>query len=355
MAEAGGDFGAGDAGAAAAVELPLGALMVDLSGEELTAAEADFLRHPAVGAVLLFARNYKNKAQLIELTRSIKSLRAPALLVAVDQEGGSVQRFGAGFHALPAPARLGEIYDRDRDAGLQSAQEAGRLMAAEVAQVGVDFSFAPVLDLANPQSAVIGARAFHRDPAAVAALAGAFISGMRRAGMAATVKHFPGHAGVDADSHRALPVDARAFADIENRDLAPFAALAARAGGVMTAHIQFPRVDARAPAYSSVWLRDILRRQLGFDGAIFSDDLSMAGAAIADADTPARCAAALKAGCDMALVCNDPTGARQAAAALANAAPPAQSRLNAMRRDASARIAADEVEKLAMALAELSE
>jgi len=319
---------------AAAVELPLGPLMVDLAGESLTAAEADFLRHPAVGAVLLFARNYRSKAQLSELVAAIKALRAPKLLVAVDQEGGRVQRLRAEFSALPAPASLGQRYDRDRDAGLRAAAAAGQSMASEVAQVGVDFSFAPVVDLANPQSAVIATRAFHREPGAVAALAGAFITGMNQAGMAATLKHFPGHAGVTADSHHALPVDPRPLAALENRDLMPFAALASRAGGVMTAHIQFPRVDAHAPTYSTVWLREILRARLGFDGVIFSDDLSMAGATLdgdgGGGDMAAKCLTALAAGCDMALVCNNPDGAREAADAVVGFAPD-QARLAGMR------------------------
>lgn len=358
--------------AVAATQQPLGPLMVDLRGESLSAAEADLLRHPAVGAVLLFARNYRSKAQIGELTREIKALRTPPLLLAVDQEGGAVQRLDAGFFPLPAPARLGELYDRDRARARAAATVAGQLMAAEVAQTGIDCSFAPVLDCQNPRSAVIGARAFHRDPAAVAQLAGAFIDGMRRAGMAATLKHFPGHAGVDADSHHRRPVDSRALSAIEKRDLLPFAGLAARAAGVMTAHIQFPRIDHRAPTYSRIWLREILRERLGFNGMTFSDDLSMAGAADtgnagdgagnadgadnagdgATADMPARCIAALNAGCDMALVCNDPTGARHAADALGDAYACDQKRLAAMRITASA-ADPNELQRLAAALTEL--
>ncbi|MDD9822123.1 MAG: beta-N-acetylhexosaminidase [Gammaproteobacteria bacterium] len=340
--------------------------MVDLRGESLSAAEADLLRHPAVGAALLFARNYRSKAQIGELTREIKALRTPPLLLAVDQEGGAVQRLDAGFFPLPAPARLGKLYDRDRERACAAATVAGQLMAAEVAQTGIDCSFAPVLDCQNPRSAVIGARAFHRDPAAVAQLAGAFIDGMRRAGMAATLKHFPGHAGVDADSHHRRPVDSRALSAIEKRDLLPFAGLAARAAGVMTAHIQFPRIDHRAPTYSRFWLREILRRRLGFNGMIFSDDLSMAGAADTGnagdgagnagdgtaADMPARCIAALNAGCDMALVCNDPTGARHAADALGDGYACDQKRLAAMRINASA-TDPNELQRLAAALTEL--
>lgn len=361
---AGGSRAAGSA--VAATQQPLGPLMVDLRGESLSAAEADLLRHPAVGAALLFARNYRSKAQIGELTREIKALRTPPLLLAVDQEGGAVQRLDAGFFPLPAPARLGKLYDRDRERACAAATVAGQLMAAEVAQTGIDCSFAPVLDCQNPRSAVIGARAFHRDPAAVAQLAGAFIDGMRRAGMAATLKHFPGHAGVDADSHHRRPVDSRALSAIEKRDLLPFAGLAARAAGVMTAHIQFPRIDHRAPTYSRFWLREILRRRLGFNGMIFSDDLSMAGAADTGnagdgagnagdgtaADMPARCIAALNAGCDMALVCNDPTGARHAADALGDGYACDQKRLAAMRINASA-TDPNELQRLAAALTEL--
>ncbi|MDD9875163.1 MAG: beta-N-acetylhexosaminidase [Gammaproteobacteria bacterium] len=341
--------------AAGGAELPLGPLMADLRGESLTAGEADFLRHPALGAVILFAHNYRSKAQAGALVAEIKALRSPPLLVAVDQEGGAVQRFTDGFYPLPAAARIGELHHRDRGLGLKAAGAAGQLMAAEVAQTGVDLSFAPVLDCRNPHSCVIGQRAFHPDPGAVFELAGAYITGMRRAGMAATAKHFPGHGGVDADSRRKLPVDSRTLSEIQQRDILPFARLAARLGGVMTAHIQFPRIDRRVPAYSRVWLREILRGRLGFDGVIFSDDLSMAGAANtgddAAADMPTRCIAALNAGCDMALVCNDPDGARRAADALGDGYACDQERLLAMRIDQTA-ATPDEVERVAAALAE---
>jgi len=343
--------GADAASSEAAADLPLGPLMVDLRGQSLTTDEAGFLLHPAVGAVLLFARNYQSKAPVGALVSELKALRAPPLLVAVDQEGGTVQRLDAGFHRLPAPARIGELYDRDRSRARAAAAAAGQLMAAEAAQTGIDFSFAPVVDCQNPRSSVIGARAFHRDPDAVFELAGAYIPGMRRAGMAATAKHFPGHGGVDADSHRKLPVDSRALSELRQRDILPFARLAARLGGVMTAHIRFPRIDRQVPAYSKLWLRGILRGQLGFDGVLFSDDLSMTGAG--GGDMPAKCTAALKAGCDMALVCNDPDGARRAADALGDGCACDQGRLAAMRIDASAGGGPDEIEALAEALAEL--
>ncbi len=304
--------------------------MVDLGGETPAAHEMDFLRHPAVGAVLLFARNYRDKAQVRALVAEIKALRSPALLVAVDQEGGRVQRFRDGFHALPAAARIGERYDRDPARGIAMAETAGRLMAAEVLQTGVDFSFAPVLDCRHPRSRVIGDRAFHRDPAAVCKLAGAYITGMNRAGMAATGKHFPGHGGVSADSHHQTPVDTRTFAELEPCDLTPFARLAKRLGGVMTAHVLFERIHEQLPTYAPFWLQGILRKKLNFDGVIFSDDLSMKGAGTGD-DPGTRSATALTAGCDMALICNDPDGAHRAADRLGEGYPCDQDRLLAMR------------------------
>ncbi len=314
-------------------ELPLGPLMVDLGGETLTTHESDFLRHPAVGAVILFDRNYRNKAQVRTLTEAIKALRSPALLVAVDQEGGRVQRFREGFHRLPAAARIGELYDRDRAHGIAVAQAVGELMAREVREVGVDFSFAPVLDCQPPRSRprnhVIGARAFHHNPAIICELADAYITGMNRAGMSATGKHFPGHGGVSADSHQQTPVDTRTFAEIEAHDLLPFAGLANRLGGIMTAHVLFERIHEQLPTYALFWLKGILRKKLNFDGVIFSDDLSMKGADT-EGDIPSRCVAALTAGCDMTLICNDPDGARRAAEHLADDYPCNQTRLLSM-------------------------
>ena len=326
--------------------------MVDLGGPTLAAAERDFLRHPAVGAVILFARNYRSKAQARALVAEIKALRSPALLVAVDQEGGRVQRFTDGFHALPAAGRIGELYDRDRDRGLALAETAGQLMAAEVLQTGVDFSFAPVLDCrpSRPRNHVIGDRGFHQDPAVVYELAGACITGMNRAGMAATGKHFPGHGGVSADSHHHLPVDTRTLADLEKHDLSPFARLAKRLGGVMTAHIMFERIDEHLPTYSPFWLKTMLRKNLRFDGVIFSDDLSMKGAD-AGGDVGARSATAFTAGCDMVLVCNDPDGARRAADKLAGDYPCDQTRLLSMKTTADTPPDSAALEKMAEALA----
>ena len=324
--------------------------MVDLGGQTPSADEIAFLRHPAVGAVILFARNYRNKAQLGALVDEIKAVRSPALLVAVDQEGGRVQRFADGFHTLPAAARIGELYDRDPTRGTAMAGAAGQLMAAEVLETGVDFSFAPVLDCRHPRSRVIGDRAFHRDPAALCALAGAYITGMNRAGMAATGKHFPGHGGVSADSHHQTPTDTRTFAQLEASDLLPFAHLAKQLNGIMTAHVLFENIHEQLPTYSSFWLKAILRKKLNFDGVIFSDDLSMKGAGVAG-DIATRSAAALAAGCDMALVCNDPAGARRAADKLADGYPCDQARLLSMKRKTNPPPEPASVAQLAEALA----
>ncbi len=327
-------------------QLPLGPLMVDVRGAELRAEEADFLRHPAVGAVILFARNCHEPAQVAALTRAIHALRAPPLWVAVDQEGGRVQRLTNGFYALPAAARLGALYDRDREMGVAMASAAGCLMAAQVRQVGVDFSFAPVLDCQRPGSQVLGDRAFHAQPSSICAIAGAYIAGMRRAGMAATAKHFPGHGGVEADSHTELPVDSRPLSALKKRDLWPFAQLADQLGGVMTAHVLFGKIHADLPTYSPFWLRDILRTRLGFAGVIFSDDLSMKGAAghlanpasnlaADDGNLGIRAQRALAAGCDMALICNAPEAARRAADHLGQQHRPDSSRLAAMQARAA--------------------
>ncbi|CAJ2376521.1 MAG: beta-N-acetylhexosaminidase [Gammaproteobacteria bacterium] len=335
---------------------PLGPLMVDLRGEELRDEEREFLRHPAVGAVILFERNHRDKAQTAELAAEIKAARNPPPLIAVDQEGGTVQRLRGGFHELPAPAQLGELYDRDRGRALELAAGAGQLMAAEALQAGADFSFAPVLDCANARSRVIGARAFHRDADAVCELARAYAGGMRRAGMAATGKHFPGHGGVSGDSHQVLPEDARDFGEIETADLRPFAEIAPHLAGVMTAHVLFKKIDAQVPAYSRFWLQKILREKLQFNGVIFSDDLSMRGARGEEEgdDIASRATRALAAGCDFALICNAPEAARAAAERIGDAHRPDPARLSALRASAPAAAPdAAELARIAEKLAEL--
>jgi beta-N-acetylhexosaminidase len=278
--------------------------MVDVAGTELTDEDRRVLAHPLVGSVILFTRNFESVPQLETLVRAIRAVRKPPLLVAVDHEGGRVQRFRTGFTELPPQRAIGRAYDIDPDAGRRLAWQCGWLLAAELRAVGIDMSFAPCVDLDYGVSEVIGDRAYHRDPEVVSRLATACIQGMRSAGMAATAKHFPGHGAVVADSHKALPVDRRPLAELAE-DLLPYRRLIANGlASVMVAHVLFPEVDEAPAGFSRRWIQQELRWNLGFTGAVFSDDLSMGGAAFAGT-VPERARRALAAGCDVLPVCND--------------------------------------------------
>jgi beta-N-acetylhexosaminidase len=284
--------------------MSLGPLMIDIVGTELTAEDIRVLKDPRVGSVILFTRNYRDVAQLSALTAAIRAVRSPHLMIAVDHEGGRVQRFREGFTRLPAARLLGRRYTEDHREGLLLAQSVGWLMASELRAVGVDFSFAPCVDLDYGVSEIIGDRALHADPDAVAALAVAYMSGMREAGMAAVAKHFPGHGAVIADSHLALPVDRRKFVDLE-ADIRPYRPLIENnLAAVMGAHVVFPAVDALPASLSNRWITGVLRGELGFHGCVFADDLSMAGAA-AFGGVIERAELAFAAGCDVLPICND--------------------------------------------------
>jgi len=280
---------------------PFGAVMLDIAGKTLTDSEREILNHPNVGAVILFARNYENPEQVADLIQSIRAARDGEILIAVDQEGGRVQRFQAGFTRLPPAA----LYENEPEI----AEVAGWLMAAELLAVGVDFSFAPVLDVDCGVSTIIGNRAFSQKAEKVTQLASEFRRGMNRAGMAATGKHFPGHGAVALDSHLTLPIDERDLDALRHSDLQPFRQLISEGlEGIMPAHVLYSQIDAQPAGFSAFWIQQILRDELGFDGVVFSDDLSMEGAASVG-DFSERAKIALQAGCDMVLVCNNPIAA----------------------------------------------
>lgn len=284
--------------------------MLDVAGLSLTSEDKTLLRNPQVGGLILFSRNYESPQQLCDLVREIR-VCSPNILIAVDQEGGRVQRFREGFTRLPPMAVLRDLYQRDSAYGCAVATELGWLMAAELVCYGVDISFAPVLDLDFGVSEVIGDRAFSSSPEDVTKLAGAFITGMREAGMASTGKHFPGHGWVVADSHHEIPVDDRSLEDIESQDLVPFLRLMAQGlDAVMPAHVIYQQVDDRPAGFSPYWIQQRLRSEIGFDGVVFSDDLTMEGASVAGG-FEARSEQALEAGCDMLLVCNNRAAALQ--------------------------------------------
>ena len=314
------------------VRLPPGPVVADVVGLTLSDEDRERLRHPAAGAVILFARNYENPEQLLLLTEEIEKLREPALPVCVDHEGGRVQRFREGFSKIVPMRELGKLWDRDKELAKETAKAVSYIIGAELGAHGLDFSFAPVLDLDYGGSSVIGDRAMHFDPNAVGALATAIIQGFGEAGMAAVGKHFPGHGFATADTHHDVAKDERSQKEIFGKDLVPFrAAIQAGLAGVMPAHVIYPQCDAEPAGYSKYWLQDVLRGKLGFEGLIFSDDLSMAGAS-AVGGPPERARAALAAGCDMVLLCNDPEGQKKLMDSLGDLPMAKPERLDRMRK-----------------------
>ena len=289
--------------------MPLGVVIADVEGLSLNASDKNRLLHPQLGGVILFARHYESVEQLCALTAGIRALRGDDFIIAVDHEGGRVQRFRDGFTVLPAMRKLGSLWDEDEEAALKAAKDCGYVLAAELRSCGVNLSFTPVLDLDYGESGVIGDRAFHRDPHIVAALAAALQRGLSEGGLASCGKHFPGHGYIRADSHHEVPVDERDYAAIEADDLLPYKQLIpAGLSSVMPAHVIYPKVDAQPAGFSRKWIKDILRGTYRFEGVVFSDDLSMEGASVVGGYVE-RAVAALDAGCDMVLVCNDPANA----------------------------------------------
>lgn len=335
--------------------MSLGPVMLDLEGLELTPEERELLQHPQTGGVILFSRSYAEPEQLKALTQEIRKLRNPHPIIAVDQEGGRVQRFRAGFSQLPPLALLGKLYDIDNAAGLKVATELGWLMATEVLQHGLDISFAPVLDTDYGVSGVIGDRAFHSDPEIIARLGEAYIRGMREAGMAATGKHFPGHGAVREDSHIEKPRDPRPLAELMRTDIVPFERLIPQGlAGIMPAHVVYEAVDSKPAGYSRRWVQDILRAQLKFQGVIFSDDLCMAGGELGACHAD-RAELALEAGCDMVLVCNHRVAAIEVLESLEGYSnPAAQLRLARMHARPAASIDTKRLVAASRQAAELS-
>lgn len=288
----------------------MGLLMLDLDGVSLTDEEKLLIQRPGVGGIILFTRNYESRQQLRQLICQIREFRSD-LLIAVDHEGGRVQRFRSEFTRIPPMACLGRAFTENPDKALDDAREIAWLMAMELRVEGVDISFAPVLDVDVGCSTVIGDRSFSCDPNVVSQLSGAFIQGMTEAGMASTGKHFPGHGAVAADSHVAIPVDSRNLEEINASDLVPFRALIpGNLSAVMPAHVIYEKVDSKPAGFSLYWIQNVLRTSLSFDGVVFSDDLTMQGASVAGSYTE-RAKAALTAGCTMILVCNNREGAKE--------------------------------------------
>jgi beta-N-acetylhexosaminidase len=312
--------------------------MLDVAGPELNEDDVRRIAHPLTGGVILFTRNYRNPDQLTSLVQAIRAVKVSPLLIAVDHEGGRVQRFRDGFTVLPPMRALGRLWDRTPHQARDVARQAGYVLAAELRAHGIDFSFTPVLDIDFGASRVIGDRAFHRNPQAVAELAHALLLGLRDAGMATVGKHYPGHGFVVADSHTELPIDKRPLVDIELTDLVPFKQMIDYGmTAVMPAHVIYPEIDREPAGFSRIWLQEILRVRMGFEGAIFSDDLSMEGARTAGGIVE-RAQKALGAGCDMVVVCNNPAAADELLTGLHRVTPPASvARLARMRGGSQAR------------------
>lgn len=298
------------------VAMPLGSVMVDLASTEMQPHEKERLMDPQVAGVILFTRNFESIEQLTRLTAEIHALRHPKLLIGVDHEGGRVQRFRQGFTRLPAMGKLGQLYEKDPPEALKLAEQVGWVMATELLACGVDFSFAPVVDLDYGDSRVIGDRAFHQDAVSVSRLAFQLMKGMHEAGMASVAKHFPGHGYIEADTHLEVAVDERDLMTITQQDLRPFLNLIENGiEAMMPAHVRYPKVDALPAGFSRKWLQEILRKQCHFEGAIISDDLSMQ-AAVEWGSPAERVKMALQAGCDLVLMCNDPKAADEVLAKL---------------------------------------
>lgn len=320
----------------------LGPLMLDLEGLTVSDKEKEVLRSPVVGGLILFSRNFNSVAQLKSLIEEIRRI-SPEILIAVDHEGGRVQRFREGFTRIPSMAAIGQVYSSNPEKGIKLAREAGWLMASELIAFDIDISFAPVLDIDYGESTVIGDRAFSSDPDEIIALTSAFIAGMKDAGMASTGKHYPGHGAVAADSHIDIPVDERDLQEIESSDFRVFKALCeVGMDAVMPAHVIYPKICAHPAGFSRIWLQELLRKKLSFDGVIFSDDLGMEGATVAG-NFRDRTDAALSAGCDMVLVCNKPEAAIEVRDHLETLVLPDNYRLSKMRLDKNKQLSWDEL------------
>ena len=289
----------------------IGRIIIDVSGFELTQIDRIKIRKKSCAGVILFSRNFENKDQLKQLIQQIKAVKNAPLLVCVDQEGGRVQRFTKGFTKIPPMEYLGEIWDRDRAQGRSVAQDIGIILGAELKDMGVNLTFAPVLDINRNKNSVIGDRSFHAEPQAITELGFSLIKGLSQTGIGSVGKHFPGHGGVSEDTHLDGAFDDRELSEVLGLDVQPFAELTPALCGMMPAHVSFPKIDSVPACFSRTWLHNILREKLGFQGLIFSDDLSMRAAALMG-DIRLRSSMAFKAGCDLLLVCNDPASAGEA-------------------------------------------